>query len=109
MALTGACASDSTTETGAAPPTTGVAVTARSSATTTEKIGGPAGTDLPTITLRPGNDTTTTIKTTPTTTKKVLGSEFVTASVAALRADLGDFRALQIVIHPDQPRATAQV
>lgn len=105
MLVAGACGG-STTETGGAASST-VPVTAKSSTDTTENIGGTSGTDKPTITIKQG-DTTTTVKSSPTTTKKVLGPEFVTAAGAAFQAELGDFKALEITIHPDQPRAVAQ-
>ena len=104
--VAGACGG-STTETGGAASTT-VPVTAKSSTDTTENIGGgTSGTDKPTITIKQG-ETTTTVKSTATTTKKVLGPEFVTAAGAAFQAELGDYKALEITIHPDQPRAVAQ-
>jgi hypothetical protein len=108
MLVAGACGG-STTETGGAAPSS-TPVTAKSSPTT-EKVGGgeTPGTDAPTITIKPGNTTTTAKSTTPTTSKKVTGAEFVPAAAAAFTEELGDYKALEIVIHPDQPRATAQV
>ncbi len=107
MLVAGACGG-TTTETGSGSPST--PVTAKSSNTpTTENVGGATpGTDAPTITIKPGNSTTTA-KSTPTTSKKVVGPEFVGAAAAAFQAELGDFKALQMTIHPDQPRAALQV
>jgi hypothetical protein len=110
MVMAGACGG-ATTETGGGNASTTTPVTAKSSPVTTEQIGdtgGTPGTDKPTITIKPGG-TTTTVKSTPTTSKKVLGPEFVGAAAAAFQADLGDFKALEMTIHPDQPRATVQV
>lgn len=109
MLVAGACGG-STTETGATASTTPVTAKSSSSPTTAEDVGGgeTPGTEKPTITIKPGN-TTTTAKTTATTSKKVVGPEFVTAAGAAFQAELGDYKALQITIHPDQPRAAAQV
>lgn len=108
MVVAGACGG-TTTEAGGAPSTS-TPVTAKSSTATTEKIdtGGTPGTDAPTITIKPGNTTTTAKSSTPTTSKEVVGPEFVGAAAAAFQTDLGDFKALQVTIHPDQPRATVQ-
>jgi hypothetical protein len=107
MLVAGACGG-TTTETGSGTPST--PVTAKSSNTpTTEDVGGEnPGTEKPTITIKPGN-TTTSAKSTPTTSKKVVGPEFVTSAATAFQTELGDFKALQMTIHPDQPRATLQV
>lgn len=111
MVVAGACGG-STTETGAGAPST--PVTAKSSNTpTTETIKGGGetspGTDKPTITIKPGNTTTTAKSTPATTTKKVVGPEFVGAAATAFQDELGDFKALEMTIHPDQPRARVQV
>ena len=110
MVMAGACGGTTTETGGAATPTT--PVTAKSSTATTEKIsetGATPGTDKPTITIKPGNTTTTAAKTTPTTSKKVVGPEFVTAAAAAYQAALGDFKAMEVTMWPDQPRAEADV
>ena len=108
MLVAGACGG-STTETGAGSPSTPVTAKSSGNPTTTEDVGGETpDTKAPTITIKPGN-TTTTAKSTATTTKKVVGPEFVGAAAAAFQAELGDFKALEMTIHPDQPRATVQV
>jgi hypothetical protein len=110
MLVAGACGG-TTTEAGGANPSS-TPVTAKSSNTpTTEDVSGGGetpDTKQPTITIKPGN-TTTTAKTPATTSKKVVGPEFVGAAATAFQTELGDFKALQMTIHPDQPRATVQV
>lgn len=106
MVVAGACGG-LTTETGSAP-STAAPVTAKSSTSpTTENIGG-SNPDAPTITIDPGSPTTT-VRATATTAVKLVGAEFVTAAGAAFQADFGDFRAMEMTIHPDQPRAQVQM
>lgn len=87
----------------------GVQVTASSPATsapptTKEQVGTtePGSLDL--------DETTTTAKGKATTTKPVkkTGAEFAQSAVEAFKTELGEFKALEITVHPDQPRAQLQ-
>ncbi len=110
--LTGACSKTGDVATDAPP------VTAKSSPKTEKTIEmidpgtTPPGDDTPTTTKKsigqPKTSTTTTPKST-TTTGKVTGPAFATAAVQAFRAQLGEFKGLEMVLHVDNSNATLQV
>lgn len=98
--LSGACSKSADT----VATQSSVGVQATSPVTPTSEVvtpNGPPATDSPT------KKTTTTIKKT-TTTVKATGPEFATAAAAAFQAKLGDYKAIQVMIHTDNGNAEVQ-
>jgi len=119
LLLAGACSKAD--DVVATQPTTqgGVEVTSKKAdttakPTTTEKVTDDteAGDETTTTKKTPTTDkksTTTTAKATPTTKAATTGPEFALASIDALHTKLGEFKALEVLIHFQSGFASAQV
>jgi hypothetical protein len=114
VVVSGACAkTDDAVSTGA--PSVSIASSSKTDKPTTTEAIDPKGTtpggDTPTTskkTIGQGKVTTTTAATPTTTGGKVTGPAFAAAAVQAFRAQLGEFKALELVIHVDNANAEVQ-
>jgi len=78
---------------------------AKASTTTTENVSGPG-----TSTKKVGGTTSTTAKkAAPTTAAKLSDAEFAQAAVAAFRAKVGEFRALELTVNFNSTSSRAQL
>jgi hypothetical protein len=111
--VTGACSKNADPQVTAQ----GVQVTSPSATTpnvptTKEKTGTtePGSIDIDTPPATDKKPTTTAKgKTTTTKAAKKTGPEFGIAAAEAFKTKLGDFKAIEMVVHPDQPRAEVKV
>ncbi len=111
--LTGACSkTDDSVATNATPVTlSSSSKTEKPKTTEVVDPGTTLGDDTPTTskkTIGEPKVTTTTASKSTTTTGKLTGPAFATAAVQAFRAQLGEFKALEMVLHVDNANATVQ-